>query len=275
MKKAIRNTIIILFYLIGVPYLRFLYLRKKYGPLVRVIVFHEIRDNEITVFENKLKFLKKNFNVISPKQFYNQELSKKKLNILLTFDDGYRSWLKNVIPYLKKYNLLAIFFIPSGFIEAGESSRDFYASRRFNIFVREPLTWKQVRDLDKENFEIGGHTVSHPNLVKLKKEDILKELIQDKEKIEKNLSHKIVSFAYPFGDEKSFNSIVRKETKKSGYQYVFTILPGFNHRRTDRFLMFRDSLNPKMPIVLFKVWLRGGYDLFKKIINYFSNHKFR
>jgi len=91
--------------------LRFLYLRKKYGPLVRIIAFHEIKDNEVEAFKNKLKFLKNNFNIISPKDFYNKNLSDKKLNILLTFDDGYKSWLKNVIPRLEKEKISAIFFL--------------------------------------------------------------------------------------------------------------------------------------------------------------------
>ncbi len=230
MKKKFRNTIIILFYLTGIPYLRFLWLRKKHGVLIRVIVFHEIKDSEVKTFENKLKFLKKNFNIISPEQFYNQEFSKKKLNILLTFDDVEKSWIENVIPYLKKEKLSAIFFLDK---------------RRFDLKQR----------LSELGFEIGGHTVNHLRLPELSIEELRKELKRDKG---------IKSFAYPFGDKKSFNSRTVQEVKKAGYKYAFTILPGFNHKRSDNFLMHRDSLSPKMSGILFRAWLYGSYDLFKK-----------
>lgn len=231
MKKKIRNIFIILFYLTSIPYLRFLYLRKKYGALVRVIVFHKIKTDDINAFEKKIKFLKRKFNVISPKQFLNQDLSKKKINILLSFDDV-ESWVRNIIPFLKKEKLPAIFFLDK---------------RGFNL----------ASELSQIGFEIGSHTINHLRLSMLSIEELRKELKRDKG---------IKFFAYPFGDKKSFNLKIRKETKKAGYKYAFTILPGFNHKRSDKLLIHRDSLSPKMSGILFRIWLYGGYDLFKKII---------
>lgn len=214
----------------GIPCLRFLWLKRKYGALVRIIVFHEIKDNEVAAFKNKIKFLKKNFSIIFPQQFYNQELSKKKLNILLTFDDVEKSWIENVILHLKKEKLSAIFFLDK---------------RGFDLKQR----------LSELGFEIGGHTVNHLRLPELSIEELRKELKRDKG---------IKSFAYPFGDKKSFDSRTVQEVKKAGYKYAFTILPGFNHKRSDNFLMHRDSLSPKMSGILFRAWLYGSYDLFKK-----------
>jgi len=211
--------------------LRFLYLRKKYGPLVRVITFHEIKGNEVEAFKKKLRFLKKNFNIISPKQFCNWELSKKKLNILLTFDDGYKNWLNNVVPVLKKEGVSAIFFLDK---------------KGFDLAPK----------LSQMGFEIGAHTINHLRLPELSAKELRRELKRDKD---------VKCFAYPFGDKKSFNSKVIEEIKKAGYKYAFTILPSFNHQKTDKFLMHRDSLNPRMSDILFKAWICGGYDLFKNI----------
>ncbi len=229
-KKKIRAILIILLYLTGIPYLRFLYLKNKHGLLLRVIVFHKIKSDEIRAFKKKIKFLKKKFNIISLQQFLNQKFSKKKLNILLTFDDVEKSWIENVIPHLKKEKLSAIFFLDK---------------RGFDLKQR----------LSELGFEIGGHTVNHLRLPELSIEELRKELKRDEG---------IKFFAYPFGDKKSFNSKVKKEVKKAGYKHAFTILPGFNHKRSDNFLMHRDSLSPKMSGILFRAWLYGGYDLFKK-----------
>jgi len=276
MKKIIRNIIIVLFYLTGIPYLRFLYLRKKYGPLVRIIAFHEIKDNEVGVFKNKLKFLKKNFNIISPENFYNQRFSKKKLNILLTFDDGYKSWLKNVVPYLKREKISAIFFIPSGFIEAGENKRDFYVSKRLQLTTKkQPLTWQDIKNLDKMNFKIGGHTVNHLNLKNLDRQKLLQEIKQDKERIEEILGHGIISFAYPFGDVQRMSKEAIVCAQEVDYKFAFSTLPGFNacekrnHEcaHANRFLLYRDCLKPEMSNILFRAWIYGSYDFIRRFLN--------
>lgn len=277
LKARIRNVFIIVLYLTGIPYLRFLRLRKKYGVrLVRAIVFHEIKDKEVRNFENKLRFLKKNFNIISPKQFYNREFSKEKLNVLLTFDDGYESWLRNVIPSLKEENLSAIFFVPSGFIEAGESNRDFYVSKRFRLTTeKKPLSWQNVIDLDRQGLEIGGHTINHLNLKNLDKQKLLQEIKQDKDKIEEILGHKIISFAYPFGDIQRMSKEAISAAKEAGYQVAFSTLPGFNCYSTNRFLSHRDSLNPSMPLILFRAWIYGSYDFIRGLLNIFKQAKIR
>lgn len=241
MKKKLRNLIIILFYLTGIPYLRFLYLRKKYGALVRIIAFHEIKDDEVEAFKKKLRFLKKNFNIISPKQFYRGNLSKRKLNILLTFDDGYKGWLKNIVPVLKKESIFAIFFLDERGLDL-------------------------ATELSKMGHEIGGHTVNHLRLPGLSRKELRKE-------IRRREGFKY--FAYPFGDKQSFNRRIIEEIKKTGYEYAFTILPNFNHKKTNRLLMHRDSLNPKMPNILFKAWIYGSYDFIKGFLNIFKRTKIK
>src|SRR6056297_371425 len=53
---------------------------------------------------------------INPKQ---EELSdyQNKNKILLTFDDGYKSFLNNILPLLEKHNIPSLLFITTDFIE--------------------------------------------------------------------------------------------------------------------------------------------------------------
>ena len=60
------------------------------------------------IFINKLNFLKKIFNIISP-----EDISKaQKGDVLLTFDDGLKDHIDTVLPILLEFKLKALFFIP-------------------------------------------------------------------------------------------------------------------------------------------------------------------
>jgi peptidoglycan/xylan/chitin deacetylase (PgdA/CDA1 family) len=226
MKIIIRNILIILFYLTSIPFWRRLLLKK---PLVRVWCLHEVKDNQVKQFENKIKYLLLKYNVITPGKFINQDLSSKRTNILITFDDGYESWFKNVLPILKKFCLKAVFFINNDFEE--------YA-----------------KELLADGHTLGGHSVTHPYLTELSKEQLENEIWQ---------SVKSNFFAYSFGDKKSYNEQVVSEIKKAGYKFSFTILPGFNNKKTNPYLLHRDSLDADISNVIFKLWLKGCYDWLK------------
>ncbi len=229
MKTIIRNIIIVLFYLTSIPFWVRLSLKK---PLVRVWCLHSVSDNQVWQFLEKLSWLKKNYNVLTPEQFSKGQLALDKVNVLLTFDDGYESWFKNVLPILNEENVKALFFINNDFLS-------------------------QAFKLTDAGHTLGGHSVSHPRLTTLASEKLSQEVSQ---------SVKSEFFAYPYGDKHSFNQAVVNEVKKSGYQFGFTILPGFNDSTTSPYLLHRDSLDPGTPNLIFKLWLKGSYDLWKKLV---------
>ncbi len=62
-------------------------------------------------FEIQLKFLQKNFNVISVSDFFQGKFSNNRPNIALTFDDGYLNNFTNALPLLEKYKTPASIYI--------------------------------------------------------------------------------------------------------------------------------------------------------------------
>ena len=57
-------------------------------------------------FENLILLLKKNTNIIDIKSI-NTKIKDNKINIIITFDDGYKDFIQNAIPILKKNNISA------------------------------------------------------------------------------------------------------------------------------------------------------------------------
>ena len=62
-------------------------------------------------FINHLLFFKKNCNIISLNQYFNKEFKKGKINVALTFDDGYWNNYGIAKPILEELKIPATFFI--------------------------------------------------------------------------------------------------------------------------------------------------------------------
>ncbi len=62
-------------------------------------------------FEKQIALFTKHFNVLSHSDFVADKFSDTKLNMLITFDDGYLNNLKYAVPVLEQYNAHAYFFI--------------------------------------------------------------------------------------------------------------------------------------------------------------------
>lgn len=96
-----------------------LLLKNRYGE--RILVYHgidavgETRYNSRFIskdnFEAFIKYITRNYNVISLNDYFSKNFKKDTLNIALTFDDGYLNNYTYVIPILKKYNVPANFYI--------------------------------------------------------------------------------------------------------------------------------------------------------------------
>jgi peptidoglycan/xylan/chitin deacetylase (PgdA/CDA1 family) len=64
------------------------------------------------------------------------------------------------------------------------------------------MNWSELKKMAEDPLvTIGGHTINHPALNKLSKEDVLKEVMGNKVELEEKLMIKIDVFSYPFGGE--------------------------------------------------------------------------
>jgi peptidoglycan/xylan/chitin deacetylase (PgdA/CDA1 family) len=59
------------------------------------------------------------------------------------------------------------------------------------------LTWDQVRAVRKAGHTIGAHTITHPNLAHVTKDEAQSEIVGCKERLEKELGEPIRHFSYP------------------------------------------------------------------------------
>ena len=108
----------------------------------------------------------------------------KKGAVSITFDDGYPSQYTLGVPALNARGMKGTFFI----ITDDEGI---------------PLStsaWNSWRNVAISGHEIGGHTLSHPDLTSLSSTQVQIELSESKAEIDAQItSQKCLTFAYPFG----------------------------------------------------------------------------
>jgi peptidoglycan/xylan/chitin deacetylase (PgdA/CDA1 family) len=234
---------------------------KRNGPLVRAIVFHDVVDKEW--FETTIQCITRKYNVITPDQFVRREFDARRINVLVTFDDGYASWLSVCDPVLKASNIKALFFINSGLLDAcADKVRvEAFMKGRLLISPRTALSWEGARKLIRLGHTLGGHTVSHPRLSGLPEHSQRQEVVEDKQKLEQEIQKPVTLFAYPFGNKTDYTKTTEKIVKDAGYINAFTTEPSF--AVPGEFEMPRMCIEDGLSERALIRWIEGGYDLYR------------
>lgn len=156
--------------------------------------------------------------------------------IIITFDDGFASVLKNGAPALNECGFHAINFLVSGQL-GGTSTWDNADGERL-----EPLMdTAQVRDWLAAGHDIGAHTVTHAHLTQLPLATAREEITASKKMLEDLFSRAVTDFAYPYGE---MNPVVRALVAEAGFERAWSVEPKVITRNTDPFAL------PRFPVVV-------------------------
>jgi peptidoglycan/xylan/chitin deacetylase (PgdA/CDA1 family) len=257
----IRDVIIFKLSVLGVSYLYRHRLQKK-APLVRVLVFHDVQNAEW--FDGVLSCITKEYQVITPEDMKHGRFHPSKINVLITFDDGYTSWVSVCLPILKKYGVKALFFANSGLIDVAddEVKRSAYVRERLLLRNRTTISWDGIRSLVEEGHTIGGHTVSHARLSTCSHPELVEEIKKDKERIEVATNTTLTHFAYPFGNARDYTEEAMKVVAESGYTHAYTTEGVFVDVEAP-YRISRMCIEDNQGQGSLKRWIEGGYDLYR------------
>ncbi len=159
--------------------------------------------------------------------------------VVVTFDDGYRDNYECAAPILAEYGVPATFFILADAI-----GTDYVLPWEEHLRGRVPwMEWDQARELLRQGFEIGSHTLLHRDLGKLRGEEARREIFDSKKKLEDSLGAEISNFAYPFGGRENLLPENRELIRRAGYRCCCSAFGGYADLQSDLFNLCRFSID--------------------------------
>ncbi len=215
--------------------------------LVPILVYHNLAPQPkgrmilgAKAFEEQMRYLKaQGYRVVNLREFVDFVSQKRQLprkSVLLTFDDGYRSFLQYAYPLLKELNFTATLFVYTDYLSAGTSA----------------FTWADLKRLAAEGFDVQAHSKSHGDMVRAAGEPaneydkrLETELVQPRALFQKNLGFDPNILAYPYGRQD--DAVVRR-TKERGYVAAFTVRRQGSPSFVDMHRINRSQIYPEMSL---------------------------
>jgi len=235
---------------------------------------HHVLDLEVSNFSLLIERILEKRDAITPDFFFNYLERPEDYPgnfFLMTFDDGFLSSYKVAKEVLKKFNIKAIFFIPTHILNLSTdeemlefTKKNIYFKKKYNYdFKLEEFRFmnsNHIRDLMNDGHIIASHTDTHMLISKIDNSKMVeKEIVCSKKVLEKITKKEIDSFAFPVGTERVMNNY-SYQAIINNYKYCFTALQGINNKEEDRYFIKRFNFPGNASKEYLDLVLNGSYN---------------
>ena len=160
-------------------------------------MYHRFNENKypstnirMEVFLDHIQLIKDlNYKFIHPKDFKEKfDIPKKEKKILLTIDDGFKSFYEVAWPFLKKNEIPFLLFVSTEPVGGNGY-----------------MTWEQIKEIDDADFaQIGHHSHSHEYLIEKNDQEFVNDIEKANLIFQNKLGYIPDLFSYPFGEYSEF-----------------------------------------------------------------------
>jgi peptidoglycan/xylan/chitin deacetylase (PgdA/CDA1 family) len=232
-----------------------------------ILLFHRVTDaipeDGLTVsttrFRRICRMLRRGFHVVPLAEVFRLARSGAPLPpraAAVTFDDCYHDNLA-AAHVLAEHGLPATFFVPAAWV----GTRQTFPWDRHLVPLAN-LSWEDVRAMARLGFEIGSHTLTHPNLAALALEEARREMVESKRLIEEQVGRPVRWLAYPFGEREHFRDELLPVVAEAGYAGCLSGHGGFIQPGMDGLLLPREPVSYFRSLLNLELHLRGCLDWF-------------
>lgn len=106
----------------------------------------------------------------------------------------------------------------------------------------EPLSWDEIREMQKAGIAFGSHTRTHPILSRLDPAALQEEVTGSRKLLENKLQQEVRGFCYPNGQPADISKGVVDQVRQAGYRCAVTTITGYNQSADHPFLLKRYSV---------------------------------
>ncbi len=192
------------------------------------------------VFDKQMQIIKDlGYNFYDPKFFVDEfAIPKKEKKILITIDDGFKSFYNEAWPYLKKNKIPFILFVSTEPVG------------KFGY-----MSWEEIKEIDQSEFGyIGHHSHTHEYLIDMNQTKFIEDIETASKIFKKKIGYVPPIFSYPFGEY----SFYMKDYISKNFDVAFGQHSGIIDTNKDKYELPRFPINEKY----------GELKRFKSLINY-------
>ncbi len=193
-------------------------------------VYHRVGDSRYPTTNVSVKDFEAHLNWLSKHDYqmltfseaieYLQSDEPEQKTVVITIDDGYKSFFKNGLPLLMKYKIPATLFINTETVGAGDY-----------------MDWTMLKTAMNSRLEIGNHTHSHNYFmnvpINMRYKVFRDEIELSQSIIKKNLDFTPIVFTYPYGE---FDMEMKSIVKQFGFKAAAAQNSGVVYIGTDLFI---------------------------------------
>ena len=210
-------------------------------------MYHRFNENKypstnikMEIFDEHMKVIKKlNYEFYNAITFVKEfDKIKDKKKILITIDDGFRSFYDEAWPYLKKNKIPFILFVSTE--PVGNNGY---------------MNWDEIKEIEESEFGyIGHHSHTHEYLIEMNDSEFIDDIETANKIFMEKLGYVPEIFSYPFGEY----SLFMKNYISKNFKIAFGQHSGIIDINKDKFELPRFPINEKY----------GDLKRFSSLINY-------
>ncbi len=178
--------------------------------------------------------------------------------IIITFDDGYEETFTQALPVLQEFGMRAVVFViadPNVEQNTWDKGKPFFGVRLLNT--------RQILEMRAAGIEIGSHTLSHPHLPSLGREECWEQISRSRMLLEITLNAPVKVFSYPYGE---LSADLKLLVAKAGYSVACAAWTGPAMFGQDLYEVRRLFVNGKMNPLGFSIRILSPYHKYRWVV---------
>ena len=229
----------------------FFFGRKIKLPYCIVLAYHSIPNSETERFKQQMHILKKLTIPIAIN--YDGPFDRRARYSIVTFDDAFKSVIRNAVPEMTKLRIPFSIFIPAGQVGTNPGWFEKSGDSDTGEIV---ASIEELSGLPAEIVTFASHTVNHPDLNSVDYKKAYHEMKEAKIMLESQFKREIEYFAFPYGH---YNAKLVDCCHEAGYKQTFSVAPESPLDPLRKYVKGRIIVRPSDWKIEYMLKILGGY----------------